>query len=82
MLLGERLVGVPECRNTGFHQTAGRRFTMSNEPDFLICTECETPCYTFDWDQANDTLMDAACIVCGNDKKELFVTEEEFMGEE
>ena len=55
---------------------------MSNEPDFLICIDCDTPCYTFEWDEAEDTLNEALCTVCGNDKKELFTTEEEFMGEE
>ena len=56
--------------------------TTSTEPDFLICVECETPLYTFEWDSAKDRLTDALCNMCGNDQIEDFQTEEEFMGEE
>jgi hypothetical protein len=58
-----------------------RRPTMPSEPTFLICLECETPCYIFEWDNVKDRLQEALCQVCGNDKIELFQTEEEFEGE-
>ena len=52
------------------------------EPEFLICTECETPCYTFDWDENNYKPMNAMCTTCGNESKETFETEEAWAGEE
>lgn len=41
-------------------------------PDFLICLECESPCYIFEW--RGDKVLEALCQVCGNDDPELFVT--------
>jgi hypothetical protein len=55
---------------------------MSNEPDFLICVECESPLYTFEWDETGECLQEAMCLVCGNDNVEEFQTEEEYLGEE
>lgn len=54
---------------------------MSLEPDYLICIECETPCYTFDWDNGRDKVTEILCTMCGNDKVEEFQTEDELMGE-
>ena len=45
-------------------------------PEFLICLECETPCYDFSWQ--DDKLEDILCNVCGNDDPDQFVTEDEF----
>lgn len=45
-------------------------------PDYLICLNCETPCYVFEWE--NDKLTEAQCQVCANDDPEQFATEEEF----
>ena len=39
-------------------------------PDYLICLECETPCYTFEWEDGSVT--DAKCDTCGNDDLEKF----------
>lgn len=49
---------------------------MSSAPEFLICLECETPCYDFEWD--NGKLGEVICHVCGNDEAEQFITEEDF----
>jgi len=52
-------------------------------PDYIICLECETPVYTFDWDGTRIT--EAICASCGNEKPTLFTTEEaygEMMGED
>lgn len=46
------------------------------EPEFLVCVECETPCYTFEW--KNDKLAEAICEACGADDVDLFMTSEEF----
>ncbi len=40
------------------------------EIDYLICRECNTPCYIFEIEGA--TVTEALCQVCGNDLKERF----------
>lgn len=44
-------------------------------PDYVICLECESPCYVFEWE--DDVLKEAVCTVCGNDDPAQFGTEEE-----
>ena len=44
-------------------------------PDYLICLECDTPCYTFEW--RKDKPYDILCQACGNDEVELFVRPDE-----
>jgi hypothetical protein len=48
-------------------------------PDFLICTECESPVYVFEW--VDGQVTEAICSSCGNDKPALFTTDEDY-GEE
>ena len=45
-------------------------------PDYLICIDCETPCYTFEWQETGPT--EVMCMACGNDEIEQFMTEEDF----
>ncbi len=45
-------------------------------PDFLICLECESAVYTFEWNGSRVT--EAICPACGNDQPSMFSTEEEF----
>ena len=45
------------------------------EPDFLICMECDSPVYTFEWVEGR--LREVVCPVCGNEDVSSFVTEEE-----
>lgn len=45
-------------------------------PEFLICLNCESPCYTFEWEEAG--VEEALCQVCGNDEPDQFVTEDDF----
>ena len=45
-------------------------------PDYLICLECETPCYVFEWE--DEKPIEALCAVCGNDDPSQFATESEF----
>lgn len=47
-------------------------------PEYVICLECENPCYTFDWGE--EGLEHILCENCGNENPEQFVTEEEFDG--
>lgn len=45
-------------------------------PEYLICADCESPCYTFEWQE--DRVVEAACGVCGNEDPNTFMTEDEF----
>jgi hypothetical protein len=45
-------------------------------PDYLICLNCESPCYTFEW--GDEGVEEAFCTVCGNDEADQFVTEDDF----
>ncbi len=39
---------------------------MSEEIDYLVCRNCESPCYVFEVD-AKGTVASAFCSVCGAD---------------
>lgn len=43
-------------------------------PEFIICLNCETPCYTFEWQEGR--ILEAFCQACGNDELDEFITEE------
>jgi translation initiation factor 2 beta subunit (eIF-2beta)/eIF-5 len=47
-----------------------------DEPEYLVCINCETPCYTFVW--KDGSVVEATCMTCGDDEPDEFVTEEEF----
>jgi hypothetical protein len=42
-----------------------RAAAEDREVDYLICSQCGTPCYVFDMDGSR--IVDATCLVCGND---------------
>ena len=46
-----------------------------DEPEYLICLECETPTYQFEY--TNGKLTSAMCNTCGNDNVAEFMTEAE-----
>jgi hypothetical protein len=46
------------------------------QPDYVICLECETPVYTFEWQDGH--VVEALCVTCGNDDPGAFATEDEF----
>lgn len=46
-----------------------------SEPDYVVCLECETPCYVFEW--RDDKLVEALCAACGNDQPDQFATTDE-----
>jgi hypothetical protein len=46
-----------------------------SEPDFLICLNCETPCYSFEWSEGK--LTEILCAMCGNEELDEFATEED-----
>ncbi|MEM8994298.1 MAG: hypothetical protein AAFX50_16275 [Acidobacteriota bacterium] len=47
-----------------------------SEPEYLICLDCESPCYTFEWRKGK--LFEAMCLTCGADDVDQFVSEEDF----
>jgi len=44
-------------------------------PDYLICLECESPTYTFEW--RDGRVQEASCAACGNDDPASFASEED-----
>jgi len=52
------------------------------QPEYLICTECDTPVYVFEWKDGK--VEEIVCETCGNEDPDLFLTEEEIdsLGEE
>ena len=49
---------------------------MSDAPEYLICLNCETPCYIFDWE--GGVLTSVFCEACANDDIDQFMSEEDF----
>ena len=49
---------------------------MSDQPEFLICVECESPTYVFEW--RDEKVSEAICEVCGNDDMDTFLTQQEW----
>ena len=49
---------------------------MSDEPEYYICLECETPTYDFEF--TNGKLTVVSCAACGNDDIAEFFTEAEW----
>lgn len=45
-------------------------------PEYLICLNCDTPCYVFEW--RDGKAYEALCTTCGNDDIDQFMTEEDF----
>jgi hypothetical protein len=45
------------------------------EIDYLMCSQCGTPCYVFEME--GPRILEATCLVCGNDEIRLFNIGEE-----
>jgi hypothetical protein len=45
-------------------------------PEYLICLDCETPCYVFEWEDGE--LTEALCQACGNDDTDQFALPEDY----
>jgi hypothetical protein len=45
------------------------------EPEYLVCLDCETPVYVFDWREGR--VLEVVCPVCGNEDPSNFATEDE-----
>ena len=45
------------------------------EIDYLICSQCGTPCYVFEMEEGR--IAEAMCLVCANDEVGMFTLGEE-----
>jgi hypothetical protein len=43
---------------------------QERDVDYLICRECNTPCYIFEFE--SEQIQEALCQVCGNEDKTRF----------
>lgn len=50
-------------------------FDMASEPEYYICLNCETPTYSFEWNDGK--LETIICTACGNEDPSEFMTESE-----
>lgn len=51
------------------------RPTEDREIDYLICKQCNTPCYTFEMEAS--AIKEAWCLVCGSEDITMFELGEE-----
>ncbi|MEO8216991.1 MAG: hypothetical protein ABI718_07905 [Acidobacteriota bacterium] len=49
---------------------------MIDEPEFMVCLNCDSPSYAFEWSRGKAVTV--ICEICGNDDPEEFVTENEY----
>lgn len=47
-----------------------------SEPEYLICLNCDTPTYVFEWEA--DKLISALCQTCGNEELDDFMTDSDY----
>lgn len=47
-------------------------------PEYLVCLECETPCYEFEWEDGK--ISEVLCVSCGSDDPEQFALPEDVEG--
>lgn len=45
-------------------------------PDYLLCLECESAVYVFEWKEG--VVKEAICDMCGNEDVQQFATEDEY----
>jgi hypothetical protein len=47
-------------------------------PEYVICINCETPSYVFEWNGETMQAEDVICETCGNDDSSEFLTQTEW----
>ena len=45
-------------------------------PEYVVCLECESPNYVFEWKDGE--VVECVCEVCGDDEPTNFVTPDDF----
>ncbi len=48
----------------------GKKTDENREVDYLMCSQCGTPCYVFEMEGGR--IAEAMCLVCGNDEAGMF----------
>ncbi|HVT57572.1 MAG TPA: hypothetical protein VHR45_04155 [Thermoanaerobaculia bacterium] len=48
-------------------------------PEYLVCLECESPCYVFEW--SDGKIGEILCLACGNEDPEQFADPDELEAE-
>lgn len=46
-----------------------------SSPEFVVCLECETPCYVFEFSEGE--IQEILCEMCGNEEPDQFATTED-----
>jgi hypothetical protein len=57
------------------HPPPQKESREDREIDYLMCSQCGTPCYVFEMDGSR--IVEATCLTCGNDEPRLFNVGEE-----
>ncbi len=57
-----------------------KKRSEDQEIDYLMCSQCGTPCYVFEMDGSR--IVEATCLVCGNDEIGMFNVGEEVGADE
>jgi hypothetical protein len=73
--LGPECDNEPEAKVDDSNRPRSKASKEDQEIDYLMCSQCGTPCYVFEMDGSR--IVDATCLVCGNDEVRLFNIGEE-----
>jgi hypothetical protein len=65
----------PEAQVDGPTGPPKKQSREDREIDYLMCSQCGTPCYVFEMEGSK--IMEATCLVCGNDEVGMFNIGEE-----
>lgn len=49
---------------------------MEEIPDYLVCVDCESPTYVFEW--RNGKVFEAICELCGAEDPDGFLSQEDY----
>jgi hypothetical protein len=66
------------CDNSAVAEPKGppkKPIPEDREVDYLMCAQCGTPCYVFEME--GSAILEALCLVCGNDEVRMFNLGEE-----
>lgn len=47
-------------------------------PEYLVCLNCESPVYVFEWDDDAMKVTEIICTTCGHDDESEFLTQSEY----
>jgi hypothetical protein len=64
-----------ERREGKIDSATGSGGAVMASPEYLVCLECETPCYEFEWEDGK--ISEVLCLSCGNEDPEQFLPPED-----